>query len=94
MPYHILFILSYVPFHINFQNCVGVAVTPARMEQHALITMVVVDMSVSVLLALREPTVKMVHNYICIYQALPISLQAEFYYEDIMLLSYDIDVYI
>ena len=40
-----------------------VQATPVRMEQLVLITMVAVVMSVSVLLALREQTVKMVHVY-------------------------------
>ena len=40
-----------------------VRVTPARMEQPALITMVEVDLFVFVLLALREQPVKVVHTF-------------------------------
>ena len=62
--HHKLCNLSYSYILLNFltiQRLWPVLANPAKMEQHVLITMVVVDMSVSVLLALREPTVKMVH---------------------------------
>ena len=41
-----------------------------RMEQLVLITMVAVDTSVSVLLALREPTVKMVHYFFIFFYSI------------------------
>ena len=55
--------LSTFPCAFSQQKSWHVQATPVRMEQLVLITMVAVVMSVSVLLALREQTVKMVHVY-------------------------------
>ena len=66
IPSYCAFSILYL-FHLflstfSQQKSWHVQATPVIMEQHVLIAMVAVVMSVSVRLALREPTVKMVHK--------------------------------